>query len=79
MSFAVLATHVKKWGSLAAFDFRGHGINKNADQTLSLKNLVQETIQVLNYLDSVNHTQTFILVGHSMGGSVACHATIKAL
>ena len=44
MSFASLALNVKKWGSLVAFDFRGHGINKNPDSTLSLSNLVSDTI-----------------------------------
>jgi protein phosphatase methylesterase 1 len=29
MSFAVLALNIKKWGSICAFDFRGHGMNKN--------------------------------------------------
>ena len=31
MSFALMASHVKKWGTVVAFDFRGHGMNKNED------------------------------------------------
>lgn len=79
MSFAVMASHIKKWGSVVAFDFRGHGLNKNEDQTLSQENLIEDSMKVLEYLNETNHTQTFIIVGHSMGGSIACKTTIQAL
>jgi len=54
MSFALLALHIKKWGSLIAFDFKGHGLNQNTDDNLSLNSLIDETMQFLHYLDKMN-------------------------
>jgi len=42
---------------------------------LSLENLINDTIDVIKYLAAKYPDPTFIIVGHSMGGAIACKAT----
>jgi hypothetical protein len=46
MSFALLAKEVKSFGTLLAFDFKGHGASKNNQNTsdMSIETLINETI-----------------------------------
>lgn len=46
MSFALLAKEVKHFGTLIAFDFKGHGYSKNTKnlEDMSIDTLVHETI-----------------------------------
>lgn len=46
MSFALLAKEVKHYGTLVAFDFKGHGFSKNQKnlEDMSIDTLVHETI-----------------------------------
>lgn len=65
---------------MVAFDFRGHGDNYCEDETnLSEEVLVNDTIEVFKYITGVFKEQSIILVGHSMGGSIATKAAAKIL
>ena len=65
-SFALMAKEVKKWGTVVAFDFRGHGHSKveNDKEDLSLNTLIKDTLNVLEFLNKKYTDQTFIIVGH---------------
>ena len=66
MSFALLAKEIKRWGICVAFDFRGHGyskVEKNVED-LSLNTLIQDSLQVFEYLDKMFNEPSFIIVGH---------------
>lgn len=81
LSFACLAGEIKKYATAIAFDFRGHGSNKmdkNLDD-LSIDTLIKDTINVLDYVNKTYPDLTIVVVGHSMGGSVACKATEVAI
>lgn len=71
-SFALLAEKVKPFASLVSFDLPKHGNSKNytEDADLSLKNIVNLSISVLNYLIEKNPLCSIVLLGHSLGGSV---------
>ena len=57
--------------SVYSFDFKGHGDNsKENDNVFSKQFLIEETIEVLDYISSIN-VNPIVLVGHSMGGSIA--------
>ena len=75
LSFAPLAKIVKSdkyKGTLVSFDFRGHGGHYHENETnLSQDELIQETIYVLKYTIQKYPDQSIIVVGHSMGGSIA--------
>lgn len=49
LSFALLAKEVKKFGTLLAFDFKGHGFSKKTDslEDMSVETLKAETTYVL--------------------------------
>lgn len=80
LSFASLAKQLKGESIVAAFDFRGHGDNYCEDETnLSEEVLVNDTIEVFKYITGVFKDQSIILVGHSMGGSIATKAAHKIL
>lgn len=81
LSFACFAAEVKTWGTCIAFDFRGHGYSKvsSSIEDFSLETLIKDTLNVLSYIDKRFPSQTFIIVGHSMGGAIACKATVEAL
>jgi protein phosphatase methylesterase 1 len=71
-SFAPLAGMNNQY-RLIAFDFRNHGFNETKGE-LSQDELIGETIEVLNFVDNEFPEDTIIVVGHSMGGSVATKA-----
>ena len=71
LSFAPLAL-VNKNYRIIAFDFRGHGFNTQTPHNdLSEKTLINDTIEVLNHVHEKYPDENLILVGHSMGGSIA--------
>lgn len=56
------------------FDFRGHGKNKQKDfENLSKLNLIRDTVRVLEHISQKEgfKDDNLILMGHSMGGSIA--------
>lgn len=74
LSFAVVAKHVKSSFRLFSFDFRGHGNNKqDRPDQLSKEQLIEDAISVIDYITSIPQfaNDTIVLVGHSMGGSIA--------
>ena len=75
LSFAALAKMIKgeKYNSTCvSFDFRGHGGHFRDDEVdMSEAKLIEETIYVLKYITKKYPDQSIILVGHSMGGSIA--------
>ena len=71
LSFAPLAL-VNKNYRIISFDFRGHGYNTQTPKNdLSEKTLINDTIEVLNHVHEKYPDENLILIGHSMGGSIA--------
>ena len=71
LSFAPLALIAKKF-RVISFDFRGHGFNTMSNgEDLSLVTLISDTIRVLNYVSTTYPEENIIVMGHSMGGSIA--------
>lgn len=80
LSFACLAKYLKITSTVVAFDFRGHGDHhRDNENDLSEETLVNDTIEVLKYISAKHSQASIIMVGHSMGGSIATKATAKAL
>ena len=79
LSFALVAKEVKKFARLAAFDFRGHGFSKHeaGEKDLSIDTLVNDGIEVVRFVQEQFPKSTIVLMGHSMGGSVACKVSKK--
>jgi alpha-beta hydrolase superfamily lysophospholipase len=77
MSFALLAKEVKHFGTLLAFDFKGHGSSKNHQnvEDMSIETLINETIQILKLQMHKYADKNFVLIGHSLGGSVCARVT----
>lgn len=77
LSFALSARLVKEKARMVALDLRGHGKSSTEnDMDLSVETLCNDVLAVLKtmYGDS---PPAIILVGHSMGGSVAVHVAAK--
>ena len=75
LSFAALAKHLKSESIVAAFDFRGHGGNLSENETdLSETTLIQDTVEIIKFVSAIYPNNSIILVGHSMGGSIATKA-----
>ena len=78
MSFAALAERMKHEHTMIAFDFQGHGQHYAENETnLSQTELMNETFKVLNYVENKYKGRSIILVGHSMGGSIATKVAYK--
>ncbi|CAI9754279.1 unnamed protein product [Fraxinus pennsylvanica] len=77
LSFALSASIMKEKVRVVAMDLRGHGKSSTEDELdLSIETLCNDVLAVLKtmYGDS---PPAIILVGHSMGGSVAVHVAAK--
>ncbi|XP_003579844.2 protein phosphatase methylesterase 1 [Brachypodium distachyon] len=77
LSFALAANRIKEKSHVVAMDLRGHGKSTTSDDLdLSIETLTNDVISVIRtmYGDS---TPAIILVGHSMGGSVAVHVAAR--
>lgn len=78
MSFAALARFLKDKHVLVSFDFRGHGENySDNDSDLSEETLIKDTIEVTKHVCSQYSDRSIIMVGHSMGGSIATKTTAR--
>ncbi|XP_059630994.1 uncharacterized protein LOC132273906 [Cornus florida] len=77
LSFALSASKIKEKMRVVAMDLRGHGKSTaENDLDLSIETLCGDVLAVLKtmYGDS---PPAIVLVGHSMGGSVAIHVAAK--
>ncbi|KAA0039282.1 hypothetical protein IC582_020510 [Cucumis melo] len=77
LSFALSAGIIKKKARVVAMDFRGHGKSSSEnDLDLSIETMCNDVVAVIKtmYGDS---PPAIVLVGHSMGGSVAVHVAAK--
>ncbi|KAM7266483.1 hypothetical protein ACFE04_004380 [Oxalis oulophora] len=77
LSFALVAGQIKERARVVAMDMRGHGKSfTDNDNDLSIQTMCDDVSAVLKamYGDSL---PAIILVGHSMGGSVAVHVAAK--
>ncbi|THG16912.1 hypothetical protein TEA_015717 [Camellia sinensis var. sinensis] len=77
LSFALAASKLKEKSRVVAMDLRGHGKSSTENELdLSIETLCNDVIAVLKtmYGDS---PPAIVLVGHSMGGSVAVHVAAK--
>ena len=78
MSFAALAGKLKDKSTVVAFDFRGHGLHYCENETnLSQEILIQDTLIVLDYTRKRFDGRTIVIIGHSMGGSIAAKVSQK--
>lgn len=78
LSFAALAKQLKDKSTVVAFDFRGHGDHYCENETdLSEETLIGDTIRVFKHVTDMFKDASIILVGHSMGGSIATKASAR--
>nr|CAE01494.1 P0041A24.6 [Oryza sativa Japonica Group] len=77
LSFALAASRMKEKARVVSMDLRGHGKSTTSDDSdLSIETLSSDVIAVLRTLYG-DSPPAIILVGHSMGGSVAIHVAAK--
>ncbi|XP_043719877.1 protein phosphatase methylesterase 1 [Telopea speciosissima] len=77
LSFALAASKIKEKARVVAMDLRGHGKScTENDLDLSIETLCNDVLAVLktSYGDT---PPAVVLVGHSMGGSVAVHVAAR--
>ncbi|KAL5776204.1 hypothetical protein ACOSP7_009130 [Xanthoceras sorbifolium] len=77
LSFALSASKIKEKARVVAMDMRGHGKSSTEnDLDLSIETMCNDVFTVVKamYGDS---PPAIVLVGHSMGGSVAVHVAAK--
>ena len=80
LSFAALAKQLKTDSTVVAFDFRGHGANTTENPNdLSEETLINDAIEVIKYICERFNEASIMIVGHSMGGSIATKSASKAL
>jgi pimeloyl-ACP methyl ester carboxylesterase len=71
---------MKDQSTVISFDFRGHGDHYCDNETdLSEETLVLEAIRVFKHVSEMFNEASIILVGHSMGGSIATKTASKIL
>ncbi|XP_010245725.1 PREDICTED: protein phosphatase methylesterase 1 [Nelumbo nucifera] len=77
LSFALSASKIKEKARVVAMDLRGHGksITEN-DIDLSIETLCNDVLAVIKAMFG-DSPPAIVLVGHSMGGSVAVHVAAK--
>ncbi|XP_075496597.1 uncharacterized protein LOC142533648 isoform X1 [Primulina tabacum] len=77
LSFALSASKIKEKARVISLDLRGHGKSSTGnDLDLSIETMCNDVLAVLKtmYGDS---PPAIVIVGHSMGGSVAVHVAAK--
>ena len=63
--------HLRKWSNIVAFDWRGHGNSMELECNLDVLILSEDVMRVVEYIVSSFKESNVIIVGHSMGGSLA--------
>ncbi|KAG4972836.1 hypothetical protein AAZX31_11G013500 [Glycine max] len=77
LSFAVSASKIKEKARVVAMDLRGHGKSLTEDDLdLSVETMCNDVLAVIKELYS-DSPPAIILVGHSMGGSIAVHVAAR--
>ncbi|EEF36892.1 Protein phosphatase methylesterase, putative [Ricinus communis] len=77
LSFALSASKIKEKARIVAMDLRGHGkTSTENDLDLSIETMCNDVVAVLKEMYGDN-PPAIVLVGHSMGGSVAVHVAAK--
>ncbi|XP_047066710.1 protein phosphatase methylesterase 1-like [Lolium rigidum] len=77
LSFALAANQIKGKARVVAMDLRGHGKSTTSDDLdLSIETLTNDVIAAIQTLYGES-PPAIILVGHSMGGSVAVHVAAR--
>lgn len=73
LSFTLLAQELQEFASVVAYDIRGHGNSRHAggEADLSIQTLVADALAVFIEVAQRHPESTFVILGHSMGGSVA--------
>jgi protein phosphatase methylesterase 1 len=74
LSFTILAQELQEFASVLSYDIRGHGYSKHPDgeADLSINTLVADANYVINEAVKKYPNSTFVILGHSLGGSIAC-------
>lgn len=72
-----MAKETKKFGTVIAFDLKGHGHSKSTKnlEDMSIEALVEETTYILKETMKLYSNQNIIMIGHSLGGSICCRVT----
>jgi protein phosphatase methylesterase 1 len=77
LSFALAAGKLKQKVRVVAMDLRGHGNSQTDDETdISIERLCEDVLAVIKTLYG-HDPPAIVLVGHSMGGSIAVHLAAK--
>lgn len=77
LSFALAAGKLKQKARVVAIDLRGHGKSETDDDTdISIERLCEDVLAVIKTLYG-HDPPAIVLVGHSMGGSIAVHLAAK--
>ncbi|KAI3464280.1 hypothetical protein Pfo_020943 [Paulownia fortunei] len=77
LSFALSASKIKEKARVVALDLRGHGKSSTEnDLDLSVETLCNDVLAILKTMFG-DSPPAIVLVGHSMGGSVAVHVAAK--
>ncbi|XP_039024591.1 protein phosphatase methylesterase 1-like [Hibiscus syriacus] len=77
LSFALSASKIKEKPRVVAMDLRGHGKSTSEDDLdLSIETMCNDVFAVMKALYG-DSPPAIVLVGHSMGGSVAIHVAAK--
>lgn len=68
---------MSRFGTLICYDLKGHGYSKRGGnlEDMSIETLVAEATETLKDVLQRFPEQNFVLVGHSLGGSIACRLT----
>lgn len=76
LSFTLLAQQLKEFATVISYDIRGHGSSKHPDfdNDLSIETLVGDCLDVTKWVMTRHPQSTVVLLGHSLGGSIAVRA-----
>lgn len=74
MSITAAAKILNKVYKVFAFDFRGHGLNRDIENRyhLDVDSLIDDGRQVIEFIrQNYGHNHKIVFMGHSMGGAIA--------